>query len=129
MEESLSWDRFRHVFDLVQSGNRSFRENCLERFEEVAKLLSIAFSCNLSFLRYWVEKVSLLRHWYCWSTIMEPNGLLCKESRQCFPLMLERCKLWRDYFLFSLVKVSLHLFPTLEVNVVDHERVLGCQSL
>lgn len=44
MEESLLWDRFRHVFDLVQNGNKAFQENHLERFEEVAELLSIAFT-------------------------------------------------------------------------------------
>lgn len=31
-EGSLPWDRFSHVFDLVQNGNKAFREN---RFEEV----------------------------------------------------------------------------------------------
>lgn len=31
-EGSLPWDRFSHVFDFVQNGNRAFRDN---RFEEV----------------------------------------------------------------------------------------------
>jgi len=31
-EGSLPWDRFSHVFDLVQNGNKAFREN---HFEEV----------------------------------------------------------------------------------------------
>lgn len=31
-EGSLPWDRYTHVFDLVQKGNRAFRES---NFEEV----------------------------------------------------------------------------------------------
>ncbi|XP_050222779.2 uncharacterized protein LOC126672874 [Mercurialis annua] len=36
---SLSWDRFSHVFDLVQNGNKAFREN---RFEEAINCYSRA---------------------------------------------------------------------------------------
>ncbi|KAK4781539.1 hypothetical protein SAY86_015641 [Trapa natans] len=42
VEESLRWDRFRHVFDLVQNGNKAFRENRLECFEEAISCYSRA---------------------------------------------------------------------------------------
>ncbi|KAJ6888519.1 hypothetical protein NC652_029559 [Populus alba x Populus x berolinensis] len=38
-EGSLPWDRFRHVFDLVQNGNQAFREN---HFEEAINYYSRA---------------------------------------------------------------------------------------
>ncbi|OWM65264.1 LON peptidase N-terminal domain and RING finger protein 1 isoform X2 [Punica granatum] len=41
-EGSLPWDRFSYVFDLVERGNRAFRENRLERFEEAINCYSRA---------------------------------------------------------------------------------------
>lgn len=52
-EESMSWERFSHLYDLMQMGNKAFRAN---RFEEVINslililpFLAVCFSYILVF--------------------------------------------------------------------------------